>query len=317
MEKEHVAVTKDTYLKLLESFLRLQELTELINKDTAAKMQLGRLISENDFLKVDFALAAEVALNEQVKEGCALIIKAQEVRTMSKIYITGDKHGDFSSVKKFCADNNTTKEDILIILGDVGLNYRDSTDEFFKKRALQKKLPITLFCLHGNHDRRPHNCKHSSSFSAYVKKEWCGGTVWYQESCPNILFPEDGSIFSLGAHKCLVIGGAYSTDKHFRLAAGGNYLWFDDEQPDEAIKAKTLEAAKSGAPDIVLSHTCPLELMPFYSSPAEDLTTEELLSEIRRAIPNYKRWYCGHHHKDYISGVDPRLEFLFDSFVEL
>lgn len=76
MEKEHVAVTKESYIKLLEGFLRLQELTELIDKDIDAKMQLGRLLSESDFLKIDFMCAAEVVLNEQVKEGCALIIKA-------------------------------------------------------------------------------------------------------------------------------------------------------------------------------------------------------------------------------------------------
>ncbi len=32
------------------------------------------------------------------------------------IYITGDKHADFKEVTYFCYDNNTTKEDILIIL---------------------------------------------------------------------------------------------------------------------------------------------------------------------------------------------------------
>ncbi len=40
------------------------------------------------------------------------------------IYITGDKHGSFNEIKKFCKENNTTKDDVIIILGDVGLNLR-------------------------------------------------------------------------------------------------------------------------------------------------------------------------------------------------
>lgn len=50
------------------------------------------------------------------------------------IYITGDKHGKFTSVKNFCTTFNTTINDILIILGDVGLNYfLDERDSIQKK----------------------------------------------------------------------------------------------------------------------------------------------------------------------------------------
>ena len=34
------------------------------------------------------------------------------------IYITGDTHARFDRVELFCKENNTSKEDILIILGD-------------------------------------------------------------------------------------------------------------------------------------------------------------------------------------------------------
>ena len=39
------------------------------------------------------------------------------------IYITGDTHARFERVELFCKENNTSKDDILIILGDAGLNY--------------------------------------------------------------------------------------------------------------------------------------------------------------------------------------------------
>lgn len=39
------------------------------------------------------------------------------------IYITGDKHGDFSEVYAFCYKNKTTRDDLMIVLGDAGINY--------------------------------------------------------------------------------------------------------------------------------------------------------------------------------------------------
>ena len=38
-------------------------------------------------------------------------------------YITGDTHGDFSRIEEFCRENDTTKEEVMIILGDAGINY--------------------------------------------------------------------------------------------------------------------------------------------------------------------------------------------------
>ena len=39
------------------------------------------------------------------------------------IYITGDKHGTYDDVFEFCYKYKTNSDDILIILGDAGINY--------------------------------------------------------------------------------------------------------------------------------------------------------------------------------------------------
>ena len=67
------------------------------------------------------------------------------------IYVTGDKHRNFNEIKKFCKENNTTKDDVIIILGDVGLNFFGGIKDWSKKHSVAK-LQITLFCVHGNHD---------------------------------------------------------------------------------------------------------------------------------------------------------------------
>ena len=39
------------------------------------------------------------------------------------IYLTGDTHGRFERIEHFCERMQTSKKDILLILGDAGLNF--------------------------------------------------------------------------------------------------------------------------------------------------------------------------------------------------
>lgn len=39
------------------------------------------------------------------------------------IYITGDTHSDFSRFENFCRKMEPSADDVMIILGDAGLNY--------------------------------------------------------------------------------------------------------------------------------------------------------------------------------------------------
>lgn len=71
------------------------------------------------------------------------------------IYITGDKHTDFKEVLYFCYVNKTTLDDILIVLGDTGINYHANEKDNELKRNLKEYYPITFFCIHGNHEERP------------------------------------------------------------------------------------------------------------------------------------------------------------------
>ena len=92
------------------------------------------------------------------------------------------------------------QEDIMIILGDVGLNYYgDSRDRRNKEKVAN--LPITLFCIHGNHERRP------TTIVEYKLQEWNGGKVWVEEAYPNSLFAKDGEIYDIAGMKTIVIGG--------------------------------------------------------------------------------------------------------------
>jgi hypothetical protein len=84
-----------------------------------------------------------------------------------------------------------------------------------------------------NHEQRP------QSIAGYTETLWHGGTVFMEPEFPNLLFAKDGEIYDFDGRKCIVIGGAYSVDKFFRLARGLN--WWEDEQPSDEIKVQVEE----------------------------------------------------------------------------
>ena len=86
------------------------------------------------------------------------------------IYITGDTHGQFERIEAFCERFGTSHENILIILGDAGINFGGWNRDCVKKRFLES-LPVTLFCIHGNHEQRP------QAIESYQEKLWHGGVV--------------------------------------------------------------------------------------------------------------------------------------------
>lgn len=225
------------------------------------------------------------------------------------IYITGDTHREFTRVIYLTYANNTTTNDILIILGDVGINYYGTADCELKQAL--NDLPITLFCIQGNHEQRPEN------ISSYKTKKFKNGLVYYEEEYPNILFAKDGEIYIFNNKKTLVIGGAYSVDKEIRIAR--KLGWWEDEQPSEETKNKVLNMIKKGLTvDVVLTHTCPYKYLPYevfmdgIDQSKVDQSTEKFLDIVEEKI-NYKKWYCGHYHTEKI--ID-KLEFMFENIKE-
>lgn len=210
------------------------------------------------------------------------------------VYLTGDTHGRFERIERFCKDNDTTPDDLLIILGDAGINYYSGHRDKKLKQYITS-MPITLLCIHGNHEARP------TAALGYEPVECFGGTVMAQREYPNLLFALDGEVYELNGQSCIAIGGAYSIDKEYRLMRGGG--WWPDEQPSAAIKRKveSVLASRGWQVDIVLSHTTPLSLepreafLPFIDQSTVDTSTEEWLDGIERRL-DYKRWYTGHFH---------------------
>lgn len=174
-------------------------------------------------------------------------------------------------------------EDIIVLLRDVGANYYNGRKDYLMKQWLNNS-GTRFLCIHGNHEMRPVN------ISVYIETEWCGGKGWLQPEYPNLVFAKDGEIYTMNGLQYLIIGGAYSVDKYYRLSRG--WSWWPDEQPSPEIKAYT-EMFLGGIDQRTV-----------------DDSTERWLDTIEESI-QYKAWFCGHWHTD--KRID-KMHFLFRSF---
>ena len=218
------------------------------------------------------------------------------------IYYMGDIHGEVFHVRDAIARYEITDKDVIVILGDVGMNYYGNKrgDQHRKKKL--NKLGVPIFCVHGNHEMRP------ETIPTYHEDKWQGGTVYVEDAYPNLLFAKDGEVYDLDGQSTLVIGGAYSVDKWYRLRMDMN--WFADEQPSDEIKERVTRKLEDleWQVDVVLSHTCPERYIPveaFLSGIDQstvDNSTEEWLGNIEEKL-NYTAWLCGHWHMPMIRSL--------------
>lgn len=228
------------------------------------------------------------------------------------VYLTGDTHGNFERIEEFCEEFDTSPEDVMVILGDAEINFwLDREDERLKERLSQ--LPITLFCVHGNHEARP------EEVPGYEEQNWQGGVVLYQPEYPNLLFAQDAEVYDFNGQKAIVIGGAYSVDKYDRLACG--LPWFPTEQPDDVTKDRVERKLKElgWQVDYVFSHTTPISCQPRWAFLSDldqskvDSSTEQWLETIYRKL-DCQKWYAGHYH---VTCTIDRVHILFEDYDEL
>lgn len=219
----------------------------------------------------------------------------------SRIFITADTHRNFDKIEWFCDENNTTKNDIIIIAGDAGINYYlDSSDDYIKK--MLTKLPITFLILHGNHEERAWNIKNYKRNLYHIGNNDI--VALRENKYSNLLFLDDYGELLLNDKNYLFLGGAYSVDKYYRFKKG--LKWFESEQmTDKRRKGvlQYLEICTNPSYDFIISHTCPFKYMPTeaflpqVNQKTVDNSMEHFLDKVEQMV-TYNKWYCGHFHID-------------------
>ena len=218
-------------------------------------------------------------------------------------YVTGDTHGDFS---RFFKLNNCVPEGEtwgVIILGDCGLNFwLTKRDQKNKYRICDKYPKLRFYCVRGNHEARPRDIDDMEvMWDDEVQNE-----VYWQPQYPNIKYLVDGYSYDFHGNKTLVVGGAYSVDKYWRLEkqeAGFYGGWFANEQLSEEERNLIMSLVKGQRYDLILAHTCPYEWMPrdlflgCVDQDSVDNSMELWLGELLQQC-SWKVFLCGHFHDD-------------------
>ena len=236
---------------------------------------------------------------------------------IKKWIITGDTHGGVSTITRISniKRNNPGFEDGelgVIILGDAGLNfYLNKTDKKHKK--MLNNMGVKIYCVRGNHEQRPELIE-----TMHLENDFqVGNMTWMEEEFPNIRYFADGGNYVIDGHPTLVIGGAYSVDKYWRLIRAGYSAtdgaiadpkkcgWFKSELLTADEMDEITEKVVGKRFDFVLSHTCPLSWEPndlFLNGidqsqvdKSMELWMDELLNKI-----DWRIWLFGHYHADRI-----------------
>ena len=224
------------------------------------------------------------------------------------IMITGDRHGNINDLQGGKG---------FIILGDIGIDYND----YARKDCYNviRRNPDTLYiCIRGNHEPRPANLpNYYNKVAEFDNGIVSGRNVFQAKKVPNLIFLSDGEIYEIEGKTCLVIGGAYSVDKFYRLRNG--YNWFADEQLTEKEMKAIFDKVKGIKVDCVLTHTCPKRFVPTelflagIDQTTVDNTMEVWLDTIEENI-EYQHWYFGHFHAD--KHIDDKVSILYKTVIQ-
>jgi hypothetical protein len=175
------------------------------------------------------------------------------------MYLIGDIHGRFVEYFEVIKDLEES-----IQLGDFGLGFgnRNFGDDYYKEEV--KKYPNHKF-IRGNHDN-PQVCN----------------------SMPNCL----GDFGYIEKLDLFYVAGAYSIDRHIRIEGVD---WWKEEELDYATFQKVVDLYEQVKPSIVISHDCPMDVIPYMSGkPIRNSTSSNLNYLFYKHQP--KKWYFGHHH---------------------
>lgn len=238
------------------------------------------------------------------------------------VYICGDLHGNECTIKNFYTNyiKDTPKEqedNWMICLGDFGAQYYfDHRDRSFKKNL--SKYPFKYFAIRGNHEERAEN-RAAVEPDLWEEVECFGNTCLREKAFPNIYYAKDsGDIYNINGRRTLVIPGAYSVDKFYRIR--NNWSWFPSEQlkPEEMMNLEMKAAGEHF--DLVLSHTCPYQFRPTdlflncIDQTSVDSTMELWMSQVQEKI-TYDLWCWGHYHADRLEA--PYCEIFYNEIQAL
>ena len=235
---------------------------------------------------------------------------------MSKLYITGDCHGDFDrfTTKKFPQLKEMDRDDCIIITGDFGGVWSGEQKDRPKLDWLEDK-PFTTLFVDGNHEN-------FDLLNAYPEQEWHGGRV--HQVRPHILHLMRGQVFEIGGFTWFTMGGAASHDiqdgildpaepdferRYWRMRRMNalfrvlGHSWWPEEMPGEAeyTEAEANLERVGWCVDYILTHCAPTSVTKVLDPSYQPDKLTDFLESVKEQC-QFSRWFCGHYHTNRVIG---------------
>lgn len=254
---------------------------------------------------------------------------------MSKLFVTGDTHGnsagEFSrfNVKNFPEQKSLTKDDFVLIAGDFGCVWNDSSEERYWLDWLEAK-PFTTLFVDGNHENH-------ARLAEFPVEEWNGGKVHFIR--PSVIHLMRGQVFEdIAGQRVFAMGGAASHDikdgildpaapdfkrKYRSLRRAGALFrvngtsWWKEELPsqDEYVQAESNLNACGRKVDLIITHCAPSSVSDVISGGMyqHDALTDYF--EILQRTAQYRLWVFGHYHDNRM--IQSQFMLLYDQIQEV
>ena len=232
------------------------------------------------------------------------------------MFLMGDVHGSPSNLKAWIRQLPRLAKNgyyDVVCLGDVGIRYGGEDWAHAKtiKNIMASYPNLIWHIMRGNHDDRyfEYACEHKDKYTIHDFSQMA-----VENEFPNILYGlDEGYMRGFDLKHCLMIPGAYSVDKWYRLEQG--WPWNKDEQltQEEMDRVEKMVAEYPNTISYVFSHTCPISWQDEFKddlflngldqstvdNTMEVWLQEKILPLIEKNNPDYK-WYFGHYHDDRV-----------------
>ena len=213
------------------------------------------------------------------------------------IYFISDIHGDinFKGLQEYL--DIATDKDLLIILGDLELNFCDTQENReFTEQFLRLNKNIAF--IDGNHENFAY-------LDAFPIEEWQGGEV--NRLTQNIVRLRRGSVYQIDGLKFFTFGGCKSSAKWKEMG-----LWHFGDEPTESECALAVNNLNKNANkvDYILTHKYELEDGVGNGN--------KLLFDLCKYIDenvSFNKWLAGHWHK--IAEHDKKHLYIYNQLLSL
>ena len=211
------------------------------------------------------------------------------------IYLISDPHGGESmeGIKGYlerCKD-----DDLLIILGDLGLNFQ-KTEENRRFTEWFLSLNRQIAIVEGNHENHAY-------IQSFPEEEWQGGMV--HRLTDTIVHLQRGNVYTIAGKTFFVMGGCRSSAKWKEMG-----LWYPGEEPtEEELELAYSNLQKQGNwVDYVLTH----KYGNYRGERGAEYPHCSLEGLIRYIDENvvFEHWYAGHSHINKV--IDESHQIVYD-----